>query len=245
MPRKKSRLERLLSFNQHRKRWGAGRHAQPVTDTEILKTKIIDGDQPVQTRGSEKSLDLHLVNLRREFSGQPELVFHHARLIVLIRREFQLPDTFLQFRTLWEAEGEFLCEHLNLRWLISAADTFADHDPDPANRAIAILISTLVNTVKIYETERVLADPAPAPLSSDKVALVQRELVPLFSGLSCFTIGTDDTWRNTRWRLDPLMARGPVGMILKTVFDRLQDEDTAFHRLKELHQRERTGWWSQ
>ena len=68
--------------------------------------------------------------------------------------------------------------------------------------------------------------------------------MPLFSGLSCFTVGTDDTLRNMRWRLDPLMEKGPVGLILKTVFDRLQVEDTAYARLRALHHRERTGWWT-
>ncbi|WP_027488332.1 hypothetical protein [Allorhizobium undicola] len=243
MPRKKTRFERFLSLNQHRKRWGAKKHVGPV-DFAALKARLIDGGEVVQTRGSEKSLDLHLANLRREFSAQPELVFYHAKLIVLLRREFEVKETFAQFRALWEAEAEFLVRHLNLRWLVSAADSFADHDPDPAVRASATLVSVLVNTVKIYETERVLADPPPAPISPSSIDQVQQELVPLFSGLSCFTIGTDDTWRNTRWRMDGLMERPPVGLILKTVFDRLQEEDTAFHRLKLLHQRERTGWWS-
>jgi hypothetical protein len=47
-----------------------------------------------------------------------------------------------------------------------------------------------------------------------------------------------------RWRLDPLMKERPVGQILKTVFDRLQIEDTAYARLKARHHRDRTGWWS-
>ncbi|MCF1470964.1 hypothetical protein FS763_03350 [Agrobacterium vitis] len=205
---------------------------------------MVEGDAAQQTRGSEKSLDLHLENLRREFAGQPELLWHHARLIVLLRREFQVEQTFAQLQALWEVEADFLCENLNLRWLVSAADSFVDHHPDAAERARAMLVSLLVNTVKIYETERVLAT-APAPADAQKLERLQSELIPLFSGLSCFTIGTDDTLRNMRWRLDGLMAQGPVGLMLKTVFDRLQVEDTAFSRLKAQHHRGRTGWWSE
>jgi hypothetical protein len=128
---------------------------------------------------------------------------------------------------------------------VSATDSFADHARDGETRTLATLVSLLVNTIKIYETERVLAEGAPASLSPAKIAQVQDELVPLFSGLSCFTVGTDDTLRNMRWRLDPLMEKGPVGLILKTVFDRLQVEDTAYARLRALHHRERTGWWSE
>ncbi len=204
----------------------------------------LDGHDPMQTRGSAKSLDEHLENLKREFAGQPELLWHHAKLIVLLRRGVETDQVFAQFASLWEQEGIFLCENLNLRWLVSASDTFADHAPDGETRTLATLISVLVNTVKIYETERVLGEAEPVPLSSAKVGQVQQELVPLFSGLSCFTIGTDDTLRNMRWRLDPLMEKGAVGMILKAVFDRMQVENTAYARLKALHHRERTGWWS-
>jgi hypothetical protein len=243
MPRKKSRLERLLSFNQHRKRWGARRHALAVEDFGALKSTLISGAAVTQTRGSEKSLDQHLANLRLEFVGQPEIVFHHARLIVLIRREFNVEATFAQFKTLWDQEAAFLCAHLNLRWLVSASDTFADHHPEKAARAISMMAAALVNTVKIYETERLVATGGPTEPDPTKIEQLQTDLVPLFEGLSGFTIGTDDTLRNMRWRLEPFFEEGAVGQILKTVYDRLQTNDTAFARLRALHRRDRTGWW--
>ncbi|MCO6178863.1 hypothetical protein [Ciceribacter sp. RN22] len=243
MPRKKTGLERFLSFNQHRKRWGARRHLPTEVDFAVLKAAIVEGGEQQQTRGSEKSLDEHLANLRREFSGQSELVYHHAKLIVLLRREFRVKETFAQFKELWESEAEFLCEHLNIRWLVSAADTFADHDRDRAVRNAALLVSLLVNTVKVYETERFITAAAGNPVVDDRVELLQTELVPLFEGLSCFTVGTDDTLRNMRWRLEKAFDDGVLGMILKTVYDRLQVNDTVFARLRALHRRDRTGWW--
>ncbi|RKE84212.1 hypothetical protein [Rhizobium sp. AG855] len=244
MARKKTAFEQFFSLNWHRKRLGGAKHVKSSGDFAAMKVTLVDGDAPKQTRGSAKSLDEHLENLRKEFAGQPELLWHHAKLIVLLRRGVDTETVFAQFSELWDAEGLYLCEALNLRWLVSATDTFADHASDSETRVLATLVSLLVNTVKIYETERILADGEPLPLSPAKVARVQNELIPLFSGLSCFTIGTDDTLRNTRWRLDPLMEKGAVGLILKTVFDRLQVEDTAFARLRAVHHRERTGWWS-
>lgn len=44
---------------------------------------------------------------------------------------------------------DFLCQHLNLRWLISACDTFIDHDSDPTLRALMLQGVLLVNTVKL------------------------------------------------------------------------------------------------
>lgn len=243
MPRKKTRLERFFSFNQHRKRWGGGKHLAEDADMAALKIALVDGGEAHQTRGSEKALDLHLANLRQEFSGQPELVYHHAKLIVLARREFRTEETFAKFKGLWDREAEFLCHHLNIRWLVSACDTFADHDPDPATRNAALMVSMLVNTVKIYESERYITDASADVVDKDRVERLQTDLVSLFEGLSCFTVGTDDTLRNMRWRLDAVFSEGPVGLIFKTVFDRLQVNDTAFARLRALHQRDRTGWW--
>ena len=200
IPRRKSRLERLLSLNQHRRRRGATKHLADVSDLAAMKTRVIDEGQPLLTRGSCKQLDQHIENLRREFSGQPELLWHHARLIVLIRREFRTADSYAQFRALWDAECAFLCEHLNLRWLVSAADTFVEHDRDAEIRAVAMMAALFVNSIKMQESERHLCNAETLAPEPARIAQVKKELVPLFEGMSCFTVGTDDTLRNLRWR---------------------------------------------
>lgn len=241
--RRKTRLERFLSLNQHRKRWGARRHVAADPDLAAMRERIVQAGEPVQTRGSDKSLDRHLANLRCEFSGQPEILLHHATLIVLIRREVRTVESLDRFLALWTQEAEFLCRHLNLRWLISAADTFAEHAADAQARAVAMMASVLGNTVKIGESDRYIRGAeALAPLP-ERIEKLQTELVPLFEGTSVFTVGTDDTLRNMYWRLEPFFAAGPAGMILKAVYDRMQVNDTAFARLRMLHHRDRTGWW--
>ena len=242
-PRRKSRLERLLSFNQHQKRFGAGRHVKDDPDLAAMKAQIIQRGPPILTRGSSKQLDQHLDDLRREFSGQPELSWHHAKLIVLIRREVRTAETYARFRMLWDSECVFLCDNLNLRWLVAAADTFAEHECDPEIRAVAMMTSLLMNTVKMQESERHLCGTAAATPDPARVDHVRTDLVPLFQGMSCFTVGTDDTLRNMRWRLERFFKVMPTGAILKTAWDRCQSEDTVFARMRAMHIRKRTSWW--
>ena len=245
MRKKPGRLRRFLSLNQHRKRWGARRHAAAEHDLAELKATMIDAGDPVQTRGSAKSIDLHLQNLRTEFSGQSALLLYHAELIVLIRRDHNLAETYQKFRTLWMAEGDFLREKLNIRWLVSATDTFAAHDSDMAVRAVAMMTSAVVNTVKMYESERYLTDTLDTTMAPAHVEDVQHRLIPLFEGMSCFTVGTDDTLRNMVWRMEPFMALDPVGPIFQEIWARLQINDTAFARFKAQHKRDKTSWWDE
>ncbi len=240
--RDKARWEKFFSLKRHRRRAGA---ALPEIDGqyEALKSTLIEAGEARQTRGSSDDLQSHLDALRSEFSGQPELVFEHAKLIVLMRRDFKADEAFAAFRRMWEAEAEFLLEHLNLRWIVAATDSFADHDPDPAKRALALAVSMMVHNMKTYESERYITDVSAPPVNEEKVAHLQEHLVPIFSGLSMLTVGTDDTLRNLRWRIDRQAKDSALGRIVQHVFLRLQDEDTAFARMRRLHHRERTAWW--
>ncbi|WP_167684535.1 hypothetical protein [Parasedimentitalea denitrificans] len=242
MKRDKKRWEKFFSLSRHRRRFGAELKSLDG-DYEALKTSIIDGGEVVQTRGSGDDVNAHFEALRSEFSGQPELVFEHARLIVLIRRDFKAEEAFTELKKMWEAEEEFLLEHLNLRWIVAATDSFADLDPAPENRATALSIGLMVNTMKTYESERYIKNIGDEEVDQSKVEHLSRHLVPIFSGLSMLTIGTDDTLRNMRWRIDRQAKEGLLGRVLKHVFIRLQTEDNAFARVKALHRRERTSWW--
>lgn len=243
MKRKRGKLLKIFSLNQHRKRLDARSHSYELRSLEKLKTATVEGGSPVQTRGSSKSLKKHLENLRFEFIGQRELVYEHARLIVLLRRGYREDQTYTLFHDLWMTEAKFLCDALNIRWLVSAADTFADHDSDLAVRSMGLCVSLLTNTVKMYESERYITDVVQSKVSDQKIAVLQSELVPLFEGLSFFTVGTDDSLRNMRWRIDSLADAHPLGLILQTVFIRLQENENVFARMRALHRRERTAWW--
>jgi hypothetical protein len=244
MPRrKKSAFERFFSIKQHRRRLGASKIALGGADFERMKCDFVDTDSQSYTHGSENDLPGHLNNLRKEFHGATELEYYHAKLNVLLRRGFQTEVTFRKFTELWEAEHDFLIEQLNTRWLISAADSFIDHHPDPLTRAYAFTAVTLINTCKVYESERFACKTQTTPPDPKKIKALQNERTPFFDGTSAFVIGTDDTLRNMHWRLDSLQENIPTSLILKELFRRVNTHETAFKRMKDQHTRKNTVWW--
>lgn len=243
MARKKTKFEAFFSLSRHRRRWGAAKHVSNDLSYEALKHSFVEPSQGIPHKGRIESLDQHLANLRVEFAGEPELLYEHAKLIVLIRREYDVRQTYAAFKRLWAAEGDFLCAKLNLRWLISASDTIADHDEQMATRSIAMMTSLLSTTVKIYETDRYISGRMAEPPKPELVEDVRQTLHPLFDGMALFRVGEDDTLRNMRWRLGPFFGEGISGKIAQEVFARLQVLDTAYARLRNLHTRKRTEWW--
>ena len=158
-PRKKSKFEQWFSFSRHQRRFGADKIYESLeqTDIETLKKKLIVGNDIEYTYGSEKDLNKHIENLKREFVGQPEINHFHASLIVLIRREIDIDKNYNKFKDLWLSERDFLLNSLNMRWLVSACDTFIDYEKDTTLRAILMIAVVLINTIKAQETEAILS----------------------------------------------------------------------------------------
>ena len=100
-PRKKSKFEQWFSFSRHQRRFGADKIYESLeqTDIETLKKKLIVGNDIEYTYGSEKDLNKHIENLKREFVGQPEINHFHASLIVLIRREIDIDKIISKKKT--------------------------------------------------------------------------------------------------------------------------------------------------
>jgi len=243
--RRKTRLERWLSFNQHKKRFGADDFQQALdqVDYETLKQSIITGEEVSYTHGSDKNLETHIEALKKEFSGGAELLYYHAKLIVLIRREANLKKNIQLFEQLWESEAIFLVKNLNTRWLIAAADTFMDHSQNAENRAYAMACSCLINTVKINETERYLQKSENCKDDESRRKQLAQDRIALFDGVSAFAVGTDDTLRNMRWRLDSVSSKASGYQILQEIFNRLQEENTVYKRFRDRHTRKKTAWW--
>ncbi len=254
MKRRKNSFEKWFSFSRHRRRFGAGALAAALEpqqeDLQALKEQLVstaDGQDRVYAHGSVPDLAAHLVRLRGEFVGQPELLYRHAQLIVLVRREADTQANYARFEQLWLAEPQFLRTQLDLRWLVAACDTFMDHAQDPALRALALCAVTLANTVKLQETERFLQGTAAtaAPDQPEALQALHTRRVNLFDGLSAFIPGTDDTLRNMRWRLDEVCSLHPLGVVVQEIFERLQREgnDNVYLRFRQRHTRDKTRWW--
>lgn len=245
-PRKKSKFEQWFSFSRHKRRFGANKVYQNLLEHNIdeLKTTLIQGNSITYTYGSAKDLNEHIQNLKQEFVGQPELNHFHASLIVLIRRDIDVKENYQKFKELWLNDYEFLLKNLNTRWLISACDTFIDYDEDKTLQAILMNGIVLINTIKLQETEHILCQTHYQENEQIKQQL-QQERVALFDGTSAFAVGTDDTLRNMRWRLDKICSYHPLGQIVIEIFERLQDtqNNNIYSRFKQRHTRERTRWW--
>jgi len=243
--RDKTRFERWFSLSRHKRRSGAKELSENIaTDFSQQRKMVIDGDKIHYTHGSSDNLKAHFVALRDEFIGQSELCYTHAKIIVLIRRDFDSENHFVLFEQLWKEEKDFLLKNLNIRWLISATDTFADLSDDDAIKSLSIACSCLLNTIKIQESEHFITNYDSFEDDSKKITrLDNEERVPLFNGVSVFKVGTDDTLRNMRWRIDKAAKINIAGEILLEIFLRLQEYDSVYKRLRDRHKRSKTGWW--
>ena len=243
--RNKNKFEKWFSISRHRRRFGAKELSSLIsTDFKSQRGKIIFGDKITYTHGSSNSIDEHFKDLKEEFIGQSKLCYTHAKIIVLIRREFKISRHFKLFERLWNEEKEHLLKNLNTRWLIAATDTFADYSNDDAVKSLSIACVCLLNTVKLQESERFITNAQNCVDDDEKInRLDNEERFTLFDGTSVFKFGTDDTIRNMRWRIDKVAKINIAGEILLEIFKRLQNYDTIYKRAKDRHVRDRTGWW--
>ena len=144
------------------KKLGAGEVVSSYSNKSYtdMKRKILSEEEVEWVENSDKprlkDLSAHLNKVKTEFIDKPEICFYHATLIVLLRRGYKSKETYKEFEKLWETESDFLLSNLSLRWIVSACDTFVDHSPNPLRSAIFLNVSTLINTLKIYETEKFL-----------------------------------------------------------------------------------------
>lgn len=243
--RNKSKFEKWFSLSRHTRRAGAKELSSFIsTDFKIQKKQIISGDNVVFSHGSSNDLEEHFKTLRQEFSSQSELCYTHAKIIVLIRREFEVEKHFKIFEQLWQQEKKYLLKHLNTRWLIAAADTFVDHSSDDVAKGLSMACICLFNTALMQESERFLTNAEFCQDDKEKQARLDKaERILLFDGAAVFTFGTGDSLRNMRWRIDKVAKINVAGEILLEIFKRFQKFDTVYKRTKDRHVREKTGWW--
>ena len=243
--RDKTRLEKWFSLSRHKRRSGASELSDQISmDFNKQKNQLINDGEVTYTHGSTNNIEEHFIALKSEFKGQSELCYAHAKIIVLIRRDFEAKKYFAIFERLWQEEKDFLLKNLNTRWLISATDTFADYSNDNVIQALSLACSCLLNTVKIQESERFITNAQDCADDQEKITkLDNEERFALFDGASVFKFGTDDTLRNMRWRIDKMAKINIAGEILLEIFKRLQKFDTVYKRSKQRHTRSKTSWW--
>lgn len=236
----KARWKRLILPRFRRRRRGAEGHLVDEAQYGAMKARRVPGDAPRPAHRSPDDIGMHFTNLEREFAGQPELCLYLAKLIVMLRRDVTPGATFARFERLWVAEGDFLLKQLSLRWLVSAADTYADRGGE--GYGAAILASGLANMAKVAETDRFL-HPSANDHDPARFQILREGPKPMFDGMTFFAAGTDDSLTNLRRRMEPAFRQGVPGAILREVFRRLNDQPTVLNRMRALNRREATRWW--
>jgi hypothetical protein len=96
-------------------------------------------------------------SLLEEFQGQSELWAVHAMCISLLRRNSPPPEAIALFHRIWREKGADLARELPVRWLISAASTFADHGENADLRAGGMGLYMLFDLIKLHASERRLS----------------------------------------------------------------------------------------
>ena len=84
-----------------------------------------------QSGNQRKSLELNT-----EFLGQLELCKLHGLLIAHLRKSDQPAHTMALFTRIWAEQADFMLQHLDPRWLVSAITTFGDHGQTEVQRRV-------------------------------------------------------------------------------------------------------------
>lgn len=206
-----------------------------------MRDRIVPGTAPTFPRSSTQNISAHFATLREEFATKSELLFYHAALISLMRRGLEASHAFLRFRTIWSEETDFLRRTLDSRWLVSACSTFADHAEDPTDRALALSGVILADTVKLYETENWATGQCDTTRRYRSATLQ----VPLFDGMTAFAIGKGDLIHNMEKRLESVADKSRItSVILLEIFNRINSNDTVFHRFRDMHYSQKSSWVS-
>ena len=125
------------------------------TNLSVLKTAVVPeraaekGPSDPKTSWARKRRQI-----AEEFIGLSELAFLNAQLISNLRKRDYPPQTAALFCRVWAEEAEHLLSELNLRWLVSSVQTFADRGDTPAQREVGQSLRMLFGMMKLYEFER-------------------------------------------------------------------------------------------
>jgi hypothetical protein len=211
---------------------------EPV-DLGALAARIVPPHDGASTDHPDGTGRKKLAALQKDLAGQSELALLHALLIAILRRR-DPPDGVnrLYFR-IWREQGAFLAEHLSMRWMISAATTFADHGETTDQRVLGMGLSIAFDMIKIHDSERRLTgQPGRKPF--DRTRGWRR--TPLAFDLNAYSLKGGDLDRNMLARLWALSEKDPViKPLAQAMLTRaMQDRRSIFGRMQRIKLRNDT-----
>ena len=206
-------------------------------DLDRLETEILGELPGVRRKIGSVMLDQHLDFLRNDFIGQPVLLYYHAFLTVHIRRRMHDDAALDRFKWIWREKKPFLLRNMGVKWLRSSLDTVVDTDFPDAEKNLAMAGILLLNTVKLYETERRGAFHLKKPFQG------LRNNNELFNGLQIFAKSHGDMVFNTVFRLtQKISSEYWTKDVVLEILRRLHRYDTVYRRVSEVHTLEKTRW---
>ncbi|WP_171174329.1 hypothetical protein [Ruegeria sp. HKCCD8929] len=131
-------------------------------DLEALVTQIVpECATRIATGATNTSWSRKRIQIAEEFVGNSELAFLNAQLISNLRKRSSPQQVPALFRRLWAEQSDHLLAALDLRWLVSSVQTFADHGNTPVQREVGQALRMLFGMMKLYEFERLFSGRTP------------------------------------------------------------------------------------
>ncbi|MGC8202870.1 hypothetical protein ACP2AV_09225 [Aliiroseovarius sp. PTFE2010] len=169
--------------------------------------------------------------LAHEFSGQSELDFLVAQLIMMSRRVNFPQDMQVLWHRIWDEQADNLIETLDNRWKISAIRTFGSHGLTEAERRLGNEMFLVLGMMKLGDTDRSFLGLGPAQVPK----LGNRKKGKLALGLSPFSVTNGDLDLHVLNQIHGLIqanAGRPSGKLGADLFRQIDaDERTVFRRL--------------
>ncbi|WP_319824191.1 glycosyltransferase family 2 protein [Thalassovita sp.] len=207
--------------------------ALPPLDADLQQIKTRTVQKGAAELGRSRSTYARKYReLAKQFHGQSGLLHLHGLLIANLRRKGQPEHTAALFNRLWAEEPEFLLDHLDARWLVSAVTTFGDHGQTADQRQLGQALSVLFGMMKLYETERLYSGHAPA----DAFPIADRSARQLALQMDPFALSTGGLDVNL---LGGLWQQAEQVPVLRPLAQRLlslliSDDMTVFRRLRTM-----------
>ena len=156
-------------------------------------------------------------------------------LIASLRQGKDVDSHWPEFKSTVEKNISDVCKEFDTRWLVSVADTYADHGNEIESRN-ALYISLIADFEKLWGTYLLMHD---VTLNPEKLELLKKnKVIPLWDGMYSFNINHGDMTNNLFMRIDALLKETPeLHQIFNMVISRIVNADGVLGNLNQYHQR--------
>lgn len=167
-----------------------------------------------------------------EFAGKPAILKTVLGCIIKSRQGVE-PSTTPQLFKITVEENIDAVLTLNVRWLISVCDTYADCGTE-LERSNATIISLMFNQIKLFDTYLSLV--VDHRVDGNKIPNYKTK--PQWGGMWGFNINKGDMVENLVRRLNTNLKTTPVlHQIWLEIMNKVSDSNNSFAVLKKIHDR--------